>query len=127
MVWPEWVSGTIVEFVVLENLASMIHFLAAFALTVIGCAKRFFWVYTLYELVTTGIKTAVYPGHTLVDWTWDLMGDIMEFLMGIGLAYVLGVESRIHDSPSVARICEWKTLLAFISALMAAWIIALLT
>lgn len=123
MVWPTWVSDRIVEFVVLENLASISHFLFAFALTVIGCGARVFWAYAFYQFYTTAAKTLSFPDHTLRDWTWDFVGDTVEFLIGIGLATALGVNSKITPPPPVRRACSKRGILVGLGLLTLVWLV----
>ena len=127
MVWPAWMSDRIVEFIVLENLASWGHFAFALLITTIaGCARRVFWLYAIYQLVTTAFKSAAFPEHTLADWTWDFAGDTVEFLIGIGLAYALGVNDRIQPTGNLAKACSWKGILAGYGVLWLVWAVAFL-
>ena len=127
MVWPGWYSATIIEFVVLENLASIVHALFAMALAYlsINCARRVFWAYAFYQLTTTAAKTIAFPEHTLSDWTWDFAGDTIEFLIGVGLAVALGVEDRgVERISRIGKACSWRGILAGLAVLFAAWLIA---
>jgi len=129
MVWPGWYSATIVEFVVLENLASMVHMVFALLLAYmsISCARRVFWAYAFYQLVTTAAKTAAFPEHTLADWTWDFAGDTLEFLIGMGLAVALGFENhgaRKLGSLSIDKACTLRRVLTGLAALFIIWLAA---
>lgn len=126
MVWPEWYSRVIVEVVILENLASILHFLFAILVAMLGCGARVFWAYAFYQLLTTTLKTLLIPGYPLSDWTWDFLGDTLEFLTGIGLATVLGLDSRIRPSPVVKRACSTRGILVGLALLMLLWTIAFL-
>ncbi len=124
MIWPEWYSRTLVEFIVLDNLASIIHMLAAIAFAVLGCHKRVFWAYLFYQIITTAAKTIVFPEHTLADWSWDLGGDTFEFLIGVGIAEVLGLTSRIKPSGYVEKACSVKGVIIGLIILLAIWLVA---
>ena len=126
MVWPEWYSRVIVEVVILENLASILHFLFAIAVTMLGCGSRVFWAYAFYQLLTTTLKTLLIPGYPLSDWTWDFLGDTLEFLTGVGLASVLGLDSRIKPPPVAERACSTRGILVGLALLMLLWAIAFL-
>ncbi len=128
MVWPGWYSATIVEFVVLENLASIVHLLFALLLAYLSrdCARRVFWAYAFYQLVTTTAKTIAFPDHTLADWTWDFAGDTMEFLIGMGLATALGVESHGAQKldERLDKACTWRGVLTGLAVLFIIWLVA---
>lgn len=124
MVWPEWYSRVLIEIVILENLASILHFLFAIAVTALGCGVRVFWVYAFYQLLTTTLKTLLIPGYPLSDWSWDFLGDTLEFLTGVGMAYALHLDSRIKPPPAVERACSTRGILVGLLLLMALWTIA---
>ncbi len=124
MVWPEWYSRTLIEFIVVDNLASIIHVVAAMVFTVLACHRRIFWAYFFYQLVTTVAKTIAFPEHTLADWSWDLGGDTFEFLIGIGLAEVLGLTGSIKPAGIVEKACTRKGVLIGLAILFIIWLIA---
>ncbi len=127
MVWPSWYTGTIVEVVVLENLASIVHFLFAVLVAAMGCSHRVFVAYTFYQLVTTILKTATDPSHGLSDWSWDFVGDTLEYVMGVGVAQLAGWESRLASKPRVQALCTGKSILAGLTLLMLVWLILFLS
>ncbi len=127
MVWPSWYSATIVEFIVLENLASIVHLLFALLLAYLssGCVRRVFWAYAFYQFVTTIAKTMAFPEHSLADWTWDFAGDTMEFLVGMGLAMALGIEGRgARKFNSIDNVCRWRVVITGLTVLFIIWLIA---
>lgn len=123
MVWPAWASDTIIEFVVVENLASIGHLLFALAVSLLGCAARVFWAYASYQLYTTAAKTLAFPEHTLGDWTWDFAGDTMEFLIGMGLAQALGIYGRLQPSGRVEKACSPRGIIVGLSLLTLVWLV----
>lgn len=125
MIWPEWYSRTIAEVIVAENLASIVHILAAVAFTLLSCHRRVFWAYLAYQLVTTAGKTLAFPEHTLSDWSWDLAGDTIEYLAGVGIVEVLGLTGRIRLPPPASKACSTRTILAATIALLALWALLL--
>jgi len=128
LVWPAVLSDRFMEITVLENIASWTHILFALAVTLVaGCARRVFWLYTLYQLVTTAAKTLTFPEHTLADWSWDFFGDTLEFLMGMGLAYALGINDRVRPEGFLARACSWRGILVGYAALWIIWLVAYVT
>ncbi len=111
MIWPGPISDKVFEVVVLENIASIGHLLFGFLIVLAGCAREGFALYTAYQASTTIVKTLLFPEHTLADWSWDLLGDVLEFSSGAGLAFITGLDvaSRNHV---FARYCTVKALLA---------------
>lgn len=76
MIWPGWYSDRIVDFIVLENPASIVHLLFAVLVTLLGCHRRVFPAFAFYQFITTLAKTLAFPEHTLADWSWDFFGDV---------------------------------------------------
>ncbi len=125
MIWPDWYTKTIAEVVVAENLASIVHILAASAFALLSCHRRVFWAYLAYQLVTTAGKTLAFPEHTLSDWSWDLVGDTMEYLTGVGIIEVLGLTGKTRLPPPADKACSPRAILAATIALLALWALLL--
>lgn len=128
MMWPSWYSRTLIEIIVLENIASIVHAVFALALSYISidCARKVFPAFTLYELVTTTAKTIAFPDHGLADWSWDFVGDTIEYIIGVGLAVTLGLDNRGSKSirSSLEQVCGWRGVLAGLALLLAVWLVA---
>jgi len=123
VVWPEWFSRVYVEIIVLENIASWLHFAAAVALGVLGCGRRVFWAYTAYQVYTTLAKLAAFPGVEAGVWPSDMLGDIFEFAAGLGLVAAAGLEGRARLPPWAAAACGWRGVLAGLAALTLVWLV----
>lgn len=127
MVWPEWYSRALIEFVVVENLAGIVHVVASLVFAILGCHARVFWAYLFYQLLTTAAKTVVFPEHTLADWAWDLGGDTFEYLIGVGVAEILGLTSRIEAQGLAAKACSSRGVLAGLAVVLLLWLAAFLS
>lgn len=123
IVWPEWMTRTYLEMVVLENIASWLHFAAALAFAVVGCGARVFWAYTAYQVYTTLGKLLAFPEAEAPVWVSDMVGDTLEFAAGLGLAVALGVYGRVRLGGLVERACQWRGILAGLAALTVVWLV----
>ena len=123
IVWPEWMSRVYVEMIVLENLASWLHFAAAIAFSVVGCGVRVFWAYSAYQVYTTLGKLLAFPEAEAPVWVSDMIGDVVEFAAGLGLAVALGVYGRVRLTGVAERACSWRGVLAGLGALTLVWLV----
>ncbi len=122
VVWPDWMTRQLAEILVLENAASIFHYLAAIAIAAAGCARPATAAYTLYQVYTTIAKTLAFPEHTLADWPTDLLGDTIEFIAGAGTAWLLGIDSEIRLPGKAAKACTWKGIMMALAALTLVWL-----
>jgi len=121
VVWPQAFSERFWEVVVLENPASILHFVAAIALTLLGCGRQTFWAYTAYQVYTTIAKTLAFPEHTLADWPDDMLGDIVEYAAGIGVAWAAGLDSRVSLPGRLASACTWRGVMVGLALVTLVW------
>ena len=124
-IWPGVLGAEIPEVATFENVASIIHFLAAILFCSLGCGGRFFLYYTVYQLITTLVKTLLVPGETMSDWTWDIIGDIVEYLAGMGLAIVIGVKGKLAGGGRFSHMCSHRGMLILFASLMTIWAVVL--
>jgi len=122
LIWPGWYSDRIIDFIVLENAASIVHFLFAVLVTLLGCHRRVFPVFAFYQFITTLAKTLAFPQHTLADWSWDFFGDVFEFLIGIGIVEAAGLAGRYKTGGFVERACSVKGILVGLAVLLVVWL-----
>ncbi len=109
MIWPDILSHNYLFITVLENTASWLHLLGGLVVALLGCPGRYLAAYALYQPYTTTAKTLLFPGHGLADWSWDFIGDNVEFLAGIGLGAATA-PGRMAGSPAARGYCEWRTV-----------------
>jgi len=122
IVWPEWMTRRIAEIVVLENPASILHLVAAIVLATLGCGRETFAAYTLYQVYTTIAKTIAFPEETLADWPTDLLGDTLEYAIGLGLAWALGLTGKVKLPEPYNKACTWKGVLAGLGLVTLVWL-----
>ncbi|MCE4624892.1 MAG: hypothetical protein F7C35_03395 [Desulfurococcales archaeon] len=125
-VWPGLLGANTPVIPTFENVASLIHFLAALLFCTIGCGRRFFTYYTIYQFITTIVKTMLIPGESVQDWTWDIVGDLEEYLAGMGTALLIGISGKMSGWRHSGRICSHRGLLSLFSLLMIVWALVLL-
>ncbi len=113
------------EIIVLENTASIIHFLAGVAIALSGCPLRGLAIYTAYQAGMVLVKFAVADWYTIGDLDWDLVGDELEFLAGLGLVLGLGMGGRLSKARSARLLCNVKVLAAIFGAAALYWTILL--
>jgi len=106
---------------VLENLASIVHFIAAFLATVWSCGRRFFPFYAAYQAGGSVAKELFLPSFTLADVGWDFFGDLVEYLAGAGAAYVAGLADSRRLQGRVALICSPRVMAAALAAMLVFW------
>ncbi len=123
IVWPEWMSRVYFEMIVLENIASWIHFAAALFFAVLGCGTRVFWAFSAYQVYTTLGKLLAFPEVEGPAWASDMLGDIFEFAAGLGLALALGFYGRVRLGGLAERACSWRGVLAGLALLTLVWLV----
>ena len=121
-VWPGPLSRTIAEIVVLENPASLFHFLLGLGLAPIrgGCARRVFAVFLAYQAVTTLLKT-ILIGETGAEILDDLVGDTVEYMAGAGLAFLSGLDGRVEPRGLLEDACSWRGIGLGLLVVAVAW------
>jgi len=115
------IAVTIIPIVVLESPVSYLHALAAFAATAAGCGRLFFILYSLYQAVASLEKALLVPAYTRADLSWDLVGDIFEYMIGAGAAWLLGLAADEPRSDKIAKICSPWLLAALLAASALFW------
>lgn len=114
------------EVVVLENLASSIHLIAGVLFAATGCLRLGFTAYTSYQVVMTLVKFAFADWYTASDLDWDLVGDMIELLAGVGAVYSLGVQGRLRGTAS-RILCNSRLVLAVFVAVATYWTVLIAT
>jgi len=114
------------EVIVLENLASILHFLAGVVIALSGCPATGLAVYAAYQTGMTLVKFAVTDWYTVGDIDWDLIGDMVEFLAGMGLVWGLGLAGRLRDARLARLACNKKVLASVFGLVALYWTILLL-
>jgi hypothetical protein len=122
LIWPDLLSHKYLTVTVLENPASWLHLVGGLIAAFFGCPGRYLAAYALYQLYTTAAKTILFPSHGLADWSWDFLGDNLEFLAGIGLGAALAPP---RASSGQGRMCSWRIVALLLGLLTLAWLAAL--
>lgn len=113
--------------VVLENLASLLHFLAGALIALSGCPRRGLAVYTAYQAGMVPVKLLLADWYSLRDLDWDLVGDELEFLAGLGLVLALGMGGRLSERRYARLLCDLKVLLLIFGGAALYWTVMLAT
>ena len=123
MIWPGWATERIATILVIDNLASVFHVVVGFFACLMGCGRRVFWVFLGYQFFTTLMKSLFIPGYQLSMWGTDFFGDTLEYVIGVGLAYIFAANDRLAGRPEVEKACTWKAILAMLAIVMVFWAI----
>ncbi len=123
VIWPEWATRTIATILVIDNLASVFHVVVGFFACVMGCGRRVFLVFLGYQFFTTLAKTLFIPGYQLSMWGTDFVGDTLEYVIGVGFAYIFSLNDRLAGRPEVRRVCTWKSIALMLVIVMVFWAI----
>ena len=90
-----------------------------------GCPLRGLAFYTAYQAGMVPVKLLLADWYTLDDLDWDLVGDELEFLAGLGLALALGLGGRLEGSRLGRLLCDPRLLAALFGAAALYWIVML--
>ena len=113
------------EIVVLENTASLLHFLLGVLVALSGCPLRGLAFYTAYQAGMVPVKLLLADWYTLGDLDWDLVGDELEFLAGLGLVLALGLGGKLQGGMPGKMLCDSRVLAAIFGLTAIYWTLML--